>query len=61
MVTFLVRYPMMSIFLNLFDLFEFPVMLMTLILVNFTDKDIDVIKIRMAFSRFSRRHFDIVS
>ena len=47
-------------------------MLMTLILVNevltakllrqnFSDKDIDIKKIRKAFSKFYRRHFDIVS
>ena len=46
---FLVRHPMVFIFLNLFDLLEFLVMLMTLILVirfrqqNFSDKDIDII------------------
>ena len=33
MVMFLVRHPMAFIFLNLFDLLEFLVMLMTLILV----------------------------
>ena len=45
----LVRHPMVFIFLNLLDLLEFLVMLMTLILVirfwqqNFSDKDIDII------------------
>ena len=49
MVMFLVRHPMVFIFLNLFDLLEFLVMLMTLILVirfgqqNFSDKDIGII------------------
>ena len=46
---FLIRHPMVFIFLNLFDLLEFLVMLMTLILVirfgqqTFSDKDIDII------------------
>ena len=46
---FLVQHPMVFIFLNLFDLLEFLVMLMTLILVirfsqqNFSDKDVDII------------------
>ena len=50
MVMFLVRHPMVFIFLNLFDFLECPVMLMTLILVirfrqqNFSHKDIDIIK-----------------
>ena len=50
MVMFLVRHPMVFIFLNLFDFLECPVMLMTLILVirfrqqNCSDKDIDIIK-----------------
>ena len=65
MVMFRVRHPMVSIFLNFFDLLECPVMLMTLILVNtqqnFSDKDIDIKKIRKAFSKFYRRHFDTVS
>ena len=45
----IVRHPMVFIFLNLFDLLEFLVMLMTLLLVirfckqNFSDKDIDII------------------
>ena len=49
MVVFLVRHPMEFIFLNSFDLLEFLVMLMTLILVirfwrqNFSDKNIDII------------------
>ena len=48
---FLVRHPMVFIFLNLFDLLEFLVMLMSLILVirfsqqNFSDKDIDIINL----------------
>ena len=46
---FLVRHPMVFIFLNLFVLLACPVMSMTLILVikfwhqNFLDKDIDTI------------------
>ena len=65
MVMFLVRHPMMLLFLNLFDLLEFPVMFMTLILVirfrqqNLSDKGIDII--RKTFSKFYRRHFGIVS
>ena len=49
MAVFLVRHPMMFIFLNLFVLLEGEVMLMTLILVikfrqqNFSKKDIDII------------------
>ena len=67
MVMFLVRHPMVFIFLNLFDLLECPVMLMTLILVIwfFTAKLLRqgyrYHKIRKAFSKFYRRHFDIVS
>ena len=58
MVMFLVRHPMVFIFLNLFDLLECPVMLMTLILVirfrqqNFSDKDIDIIKFVKRFQNF---------
>ena len=54
MVMFLVRHPVVFIFLNLFDLLECPVMLMTLILVirflqeNFSDKD----KICKGFQNF---------
>ena len=46
------------IFLNLFDLLECPVMLMTLILVirfrqqNFSDKDTDIIKFVRRFQNF---------
>ena len=49
MVMFLVRHPMVFIFLNLFDLLELLVTLMALILVirfwqqNFSDKDIGII------------------
>ena len=49
MVMFLVRHPMLFIFLNLFDLLECLVMLMTLILIisfwqkTLSDKDIDII------------------
>ena len=48
MVVFLVRHPMVFIFLNLFDLLDIPVILMTFILVimflqqNFSDKGIDI-------------------
>ena len=44
--------------INLFDLLECPVMLMTLILVirfwqqNFSDKDIDIIKLVRRFQNF---------
>ena len=64
MVIFLVRHP---IFLNLFDLLEFLVMLMTLILVirfsqqNFPDKDIDIINTVRRSQTFIGGHFDIVS
>ena len=64
---FLVRHPMVFIFLNLFDLLECSLMLMTLILVirfwqqNFSDNGIDIIKFVRRFSKFYRRHFDIVS
>ena len=64
---FLVRHPMVFIFLNLFDLLECPLMLMTLILVirfwqqNFSANGIDIIKFERRFSKFYRRHFDIVS
>ena len=53
---------MVFIFLNLFDLLECPVMLMTLILViRFLRQGYRYHKTRKAFSRFYRRHFDIVS
>ena len=63
---FLVRHPMVLIFLNLFDLLECSVMLMTLILViRFDSKTSQTRnrynKIRKAFSKFYRPHFDIVS
>ena len=67
MVMFLVWLPMVFIFLNLFDLLECPVMLTTLILHNkdFTAKLLRqgyrYHKIRKAFPKFYRRHFDIVS
>ena len=50
MMMFLVRHPVVFIFLSLFDLLECQVMLMNLILLirfgqqNFSDKDIDTIK-----------------
>ena len=59
MVMFLVRHPTVFIFLNLFDLLEFLVMLMTLVLVirflqqNFSDKDIDIIN-------FERRSLNFI-
>ena len=62
MVRFIVQHPRVFIFLNLFDLLEFLVMLVTVILVirfwqqNVSDKDIDIIN----FISY-RRHFDIVS
>ena len=58
MVRTFVRHPMVFIFLNLFDLLECPVILMTLILVirfcqqNFSDKDIDIIKFVRRFQNF---------
>ena len=58
MIMFLVRHPMVFIFLNLFDLLESPVILMTIILVirfrqqNFSDKDIDIIKFVRRFQNF---------
>ena len=57
-VMFLVRHPMVFIFLNLFDLHECPVMLMTLILVirfcqqTHSDKDIDIINFVRRFQNF---------
>ena len=64
---FLVRHPMVFIFLNLFDLLECPVMLMTFNTRNkvLTEKILRqgyrYHKIRKVFSKFYRRHFDIVS
>ena len=58
MVMLLVRHPMVFKYLNLFDLFECPVMLMTLILIirfrqqSFSDKDIDIIKFVRRFQNF---------
>ena len=49
MVMFLARHPMVFIFLNLFDLLEFPV------------KDKDIINFGRRFQNFIARHFDIVS
>ena len=63
MVMFLIRHPMVVIFLNLFVLLECPVMAMTLIFgikfsqQNFSDKDIDIIN----FVRRFRRDFDLES
>ena len=67
MVMFLVRHSMVFIFLNLFDLLECPVMLMTFNTRNnvLTAKLLRVgyryHKIRKAFSNFFQKHFDIVS
>ena len=55
MVIFLVRHPMVFIFLNLFVLLECLVMSMTVILgkkfrqLNFLDKDLDIINIVRRF------------
>ena len=62
MVLFLVRHSKVSIFLNLFVLLENPVMAMTLIL------GIKVLTAKLlrqgyrykAFSKFYRRHFDLL-
>ena len=62
MVMFLVRHPKWFIFLNLFVLLEYLVMLMTLILViKFLKQKYRYHKLRKAFSKFHRRHFDLVS
>ena len=56
MVMFLVQHPMVFIFLNLFDLLEFLVMLMTSIILirfkqqNFSDKDIDINFVRRSLN-----------
>ena len=58
MAIFLVSHPMVLIFLNLFVLLEYPVKLITLILVirfsqqYFSDKDIDIIKFVRRFQNF---------
>ena len=67
MVMFLVRHPMVFIFLNLFDLLKCQVMLMIFILVirfwqkNFSDMDIDIIRFVRLFQNFIGGIFDIVS
>ena len=67
MVMFLVRHPILFIFLNLFDLLVCPVMLMTFNIRNkvltakLLRQGYRYHKIRKAFSKFYRRHFDIVS
>ena len=64
MVIFLVRHPMVFIFLSLFDLLECPVMLMTrnkVLTAKLLRQGYRYHKIRKAFSKFCRRHFDIVS
>ena len=65
MVMFLVRHPMVFIFLNLFDLLECPVMMMTLIFFKVLTAKLlrqgcRYHKLRQVFSKFYRRHFDIV-
>ena len=60
---FLVRHPMVFTFLNIFDLLEYLVMLMTLVLVirlRFLRQGYRYHKIRKSFSQFYWRHFDIV-
>ena len=58
MLMFLVRHPMVFIFLNLFVLLECPVMSTTLKLErkfwpqNFSDKDIDIINFVRRFQNF---------
>ena len=55
---FLVRHPMVFIFLNFFVLLECPVISITLILVikfrqqNFSDNDIDIINFVRRFQNF---------
>ena len=67
MVTFLVRHPMVFIFLNLFDLLECPVMLdifntrNKVLTAKLLRQGYRYHKIRKAFSKFYRRHFDTVS
>ena len=55
MVMFHVRHPVVFLFLNLFDSLEYPVMLVTLILlIRFWQpkKDIDIIKFVRRFLNF---------
>ena len=66
MVKFLVRHPMVFIFLHLFVLLDCPVMLMVLILgIKLTAKLLrqgyKYHNLRREFSKFYRRHFDLVS
>ena len=66
MVMFLVRHPIVFVFLNLFDLLECPVMLMTktrnkILTAKLLRQGYRYHKIRKAFSKFYRWHFDIVS
>ena len=64
---FLVRHPLVFIFLNIFVLLECPVIMMTLIptikflLTANIFKGLRNHKLRQAFSRFYRRHFVLVS
>ena len=66
MVMFLVRHPMVFIFLHLFDLLECPVMLMTntrnkVLTAKLLRQGYRYHKLREAFSKFYRRHFNIAS
>ena len=72
MVMFLVRHPMVFIFLNLFDLLECPVARVSSHVDDFNTRNKVLTakllrqgyryhKIWKAFSKFYRRHFDIVS
>ena len=60
MVIFLARHPTVFIFLNLFDLLEIPVMLITLT-AKLLKQGYRYHKLRKVFSKFYRRPFDIVS
>ena len=64
MVMFLVRHPMVFIFVNLLVLLECPVMSMTRNII-LTAKLLRQVyryhKLRKAFSKFYRQHFDLVS
>ena len=67
MVMFLIRHPMVFTFLNLFVLLKCPVMSMALITRNkvltakLLKQGYRYHKLREAFSKFYRRHFDLVS
>ena len=64
MAMFLVRHPMVFIFLNLFDLHECLVMLMTntrskVLTAKLLRQGYRYHKIRKAFAKFYWRHFDM--